>query len=41
MEPGEVLEFSTEINTPPAGAMSVRLTFTDPRGPAAPTSKAS
>jgi predicted Zn finger-like uncharacterized protein len=28
MDPGEVLDFSTEVNAPPPGATSVRLTFT-------------
>ena len=31
MEPGEVLEFSTEVNSPPDGATRVRLSFTTPR----------
>jgi len=28
MEPGEVMDFSTEVNAPPEGAVSVRLSFT-------------
>ncbi|MEO6394468.1 MAG: MJ0042-type zinc finger domain-containing protein [Devosia sp.] len=32
MEPGEMLEFSTELNTPPEGAATVRLSFTNGRG---------
>lgn len=32
MEPGEVLDFSTEVNSPPPGVVTVRLTFTTPRG---------
>jgi predicted Zn finger-like uncharacterized protein len=32
MEPGEVLAFSTEVNSPPDGATRVRLSFTTPRG---------
>ena len=28
MDPGEILDFSTEVNAPPPGATSVRLTFT-------------
>jgi predicted Zn finger-like uncharacterized protein len=35
MEPGEVMEFSTEVSAPPAGAATVRLSFTTPRGPGA------
>jgi hypothetical protein len=27
IDPGEVLDFSTEVNTPPAGASRVRLSF--------------
>jgi len=36
MAPGDVLDFSTEVNAPPQGAVRVRLTFNN-RGPAAPT----
>lgn len=36
MEPGEVMDFSTEVGSPPEGAVRVRLSFTEPRGPAAP-----
>ncbi len=32
MEPGEVMEFSTEVSAPPDGAVTVRLSFTTPRG---------
>jgi predicted Zn finger-like uncharacterized protein len=39
MEPGEVLDFSTEVNTPPSGASRVRLSFTGQ--PAGATDKAS
>lgn len=35
MEPGEVMDFSTEVNSPPQGAVRVRLSFTNPRGTAA------
>jgi predicted Zn finger-like uncharacterized protein len=28
MDPGDVLDFSTEVNSPPSGAVSVRLSFT-------------
>jgi predicted Zn finger-like uncharacterized protein len=35
MEPGDVQEFSTEINAPPVGAVKVRLSFTNSRGTAA------
>jgi predicted Zn finger-like uncharacterized protein len=28
MEPGELIDFSTEVNAPPAGAVAVRLSFT-------------
>lgn len=35
MEPGEALDFSTEVNSPPDGATRVRLSFTTARGPAA------
>jgi len=28
MEPGELMDFTTEVNAPPAGAVSVRLSFT-------------
>lgn len=35
MEPGDVLEFSTEVSMPPQGAVSVRLSFTNPRGTSA------
>jgi predicted Zn finger-like uncharacterized protein len=31
MEPGEVLEFSTEVSAPPQDAVTVRLSFTNPR----------
>jgi len=31
MDPGDVLDFSTEVNAPPEGAMTVRLTFTNGR----------
>lgn len=37
MEPGEIMEFSTEVSAPPAGAATVRLSFTTPRGPGAAT----
>lgn len=40
MEPGEILDFATEVNAPPEGATTVRLTFTDLRGLSAPSSKA-
>ena len=32
LEPGEILDFSTEVNSPPDGATRVRLSFTTPRG---------
>ncbi|MEO6013461.1 MAG: MJ0042-type zinc finger domain-containing protein [Devosia sp.] len=35
MEPGEIQEFSTEINAPPDGAAKVRLSFINSRGTAA------
>ena len=35
MEPGEMLDFSTEVNSPPEGASRVRLSFTTARGTAA------
>ena len=35
MEPGEALDFSTEVNSPPDGATRVRLSFTTARGTAA------
>lgn len=35
MEPGELLDFKTEVNSPPPAASSVRLSFTTPRGSAA------
>jgi predicted Zn finger-like uncharacterized protein len=35
MNPGEVFEFSTEVSAPPQGAMTVRLSFTNPRAGAA------
>lgn len=35
MEPGEALDFSTEVNSPPDGATRVRLSFTTARGPTA------
>ncbi|HWA19247.1 MAG TPA: MJ0042-type zinc finger domain-containing protein [Devosia sp.] len=35
MNPGEVLEFSTEISSPPEGAARVRLSFANVRGDAA------
>jgi len=28
MDPGEVMDFTTEVNSPPDGAVSVRLSFT-------------
>ena len=28
MDPGEVMDFTTEVNPPPEGAVSVRLSFT-------------
>ena len=28
MEPGELIDFTTEVNAPPVGAVSVRLSFT-------------
>jgi predicted Zn finger-like uncharacterized protein len=31
LEPGEVVDFSTQLTSPPAGAARVRLTFTDSR----------
>lgn len=40
LDPGDVVAFSTEINAPPAGAVTVRLSFTNPgSGPAAPATK--
>lgn len=39
LAPGESIEFSTEVATPPQAVVTVRLTFTNPRGatlPAAP-----
>jgi predicted Zn finger-like uncharacterized protein len=38
MEPGEVIEFSTEVSAPPQGAQTVRLSFTTPRGTASAAS---
>jgi len=35
LHPGEVLDFSTEVNSPPNGAAKVRLSFTTPRPSAA------
>jgi predicted Zn finger-like uncharacterized protein len=35
MNPGEVLEFSTEVSSPPEGANKVRLSFSNARGDAA------
>jgi predicted Zn finger-like uncharacterized protein len=35
MEPGEMLDFSTEVNSPPEGSTRVRLSFTTARGSAA------
>lgn len=32
MEPGDILPFSTEVNAPPLGTETVRLSFTTPRG---------
>jgi hypothetical protein len=32
MEPGEIMDFSTEVNAPPEGAVTVRLSFGNPRG---------
>jgi len=37
MEPGEVMDFATEVSAPPSGAATVRLSFTTPRGAAAAT----
>lgn len=34
MEPGEILEFSTEVSAPPQGAVTVRLSFAPPRAAA-------
>ncbi|MEQ1770396.1 MAG: MJ0042-type zinc finger domain-containing protein [Devosia sp.] len=34
MSPGEVLDFSTELNSPPAGAQKIRLSFTNTRSDA-------
>lgn len=31
MDPGEIFEFSTEVSAPPEGAMTVRLSFANPR----------
>lgn len=39
MEPGETLEFSTELNSPPEGAERVRLSFTNGRGDAGLTGR--
>jgi predicted Zn finger-like uncharacterized protein len=41
MDPGEVFDFSTEVNTPPAGAVTVRLSFTTARGSAAASAETS
>jgi predicted Zn finger-like uncharacterized protein len=38
MEPGEVMDFSTEVNSPPDGAVRVRLSFTTARGDTAAAS---
>ena len=35
MGPGDILDFSTEVSAPPEGAVTVRLSFTNPRGDAA------
>ena len=32
MQPGDVVDFSTEVSSPPPGVVTVRLTFTTPRG---------
>jgi len=32
MDPGDVLDFTTEVNAPPDAATTVRLSFTDPHG---------
>jgi hypothetical protein len=32
LEPGEIMDFSTEVNSPPSGATRVRLTFTTRNG---------
>jgi predicted Zn finger-like uncharacterized protein len=34
MDPGDILDFSTEVSAPPPGAVTVRLSFTNPRGDA-------
>lgn len=39
MEPGEVMDFSTEVNSPPEGAVRVRLSFTSARGSTAAASQ--
>jgi predicted Zn finger-like uncharacterized protein len=31
MNPGEVMEFSTEVNAPPQGVVTIRLSFANPR----------
>ncbi|MBI4923752.1 MAG: zinc-ribbon domain-containing protein [Devosia nanyangense] len=41
MDPGEVFDFSTEVNTPPEGAVTVRLSFTTARGSAAASAETS
>jgi predicted Zn finger-like uncharacterized protein len=38
MDPGEMFEFSTEVSAPPEGAMTVRLSFANPRAGAAAAS---
>ena len=38
MSPGEILDFSTEVNAPPQGATTVRLSFANPRAGAAAAS---
>lgn len=40
LEPGEVLDFSTEVNSPPPGAIRVRLSFTTSRGGVAASAQA-
>jgi predicted Zn finger-like uncharacterized protein len=41
MEPGEVMDFSSEVNSPPEGAARVRLSFTTGSDTAAMTAKVS
>ncbi len=36
MDPGDIIDFTTEVNAPPEGAVTVRLSFTNPRGDTAP-----